>query len=117
MLSPSIKLIECPRDAIQGISNFICTEEKVEYYQSLLKVGFDTLDCGSFVSPKVIPQMADTSKVISALDLSKTKTKRECTAAMLIFSKAINQITKAGRYSGWEDISHKKELNFFGIHF
>ncbi|MDA7699289.1 hydroxymethylglutaryl-CoA lyase, partial [Flavobacteriaceae bacterium] len=61
--------------AIQGISNFICTEEKVEYYQSLLKVGFDTLDCGSFVSPKVIPQMADTSKVISALDLSKTKTK------------------------------------------
>ena len=75
MLSPSIKLIECPRDAIQGISNFICTEEKVEYYQSLLKVGFDTLDCGSFVSPKVIPQMADTSKVISALDLSKTKTK------------------------------------------
>lgn len=75
MLSPSIKLIECPRDAIQGISNFICTKEKVEYYQSLLKVGFDTLDCGSFVSPKVIPQMADTSKVISALDLSKTKTK------------------------------------------
>ena len=75
MLSPSIKLIECPRDAIQGISNFICTDEKVEYYQSLLKVGFDTLDCGSFVSPKVIPQMADTSKVISALDLSKTKTK------------------------------------------
>jgi len=75
MLSPSIKLIECPRDVIQGISNFICTEEKVEYYQSLLKVGFDTLDCGSFVSPKVIPQMADTSKVISALDLSKTKTK------------------------------------------
>jgi hydroxymethylglutaryl-CoA lyase len=75
MLSPSIKLIECPRDAIQGISNFICTVEKVEYYQSLLKVGFDTLDCGSFVSPKVIPQMADTSKVISALDLSKTKTK------------------------------------------
>jgi hydroxymethylglutaryl-CoA lyase len=75
MLSPSIKLIECPRDAIQGISNFICKEEKVEYYQSLLKVGFDTLDCGSFVSPKVIPQMADTSKVISALDLSKTKTK------------------------------------------
>ena len=75
MLSPSIKLIECPRDAIQGISNFICTEEKVEYYQSLLKVGFDTLDCGSFVSPKVIPQMADTSNVISALDLSKTKTK------------------------------------------
>lgn len=68
-------MIECPRDAIQGISNFICTEEKVEYYQSLLKVGFDTLDCGSFVSPKVIPQMADTSKVISALDLSKTKTK------------------------------------------
>src|SRR5210317_1885192 len=75
MLSPSIKLIECPRDAIQGISNFICTEEKVEYYQSLLKVGFDTLDCGSFVSPKAIPQMADTSEVIKSLDCSNTHTK------------------------------------------
>tara|TARA_B110000027_G_C16122521_1_gene304177 strand:+ start:10549 stop:11421 length:873 start_codon:yes stop_codon:yes gene_type:complete len=75
MPSKPIKLIECPRDALQGISNFISTADKVLYYQSLLKVGFDTLDCGSFVSPKVIPQMADTAEVINKIDLTQTKTK------------------------------------------
>jgi len=70
-----IKLIECPRDAMQGIKTFIPTETKVQYAQKLLDVGFDTLDVGSFVSPKAIPQMKDTSEVISNLDMSETKTK------------------------------------------
>lgn len=71
----SIKLIECPRDAMQGWVHFIPTEQKVKYLDELLTVGFDTLDCGSFVSPKAIPQMADTAVVIPQLDLSKTRTK------------------------------------------
>ncbi len=70
-----IKLIECPRDAMQGIKTFIPTEKKVQYIQSLLRCGFDTIDFGSFVSPKAIPQMADTAKVLSKLDLSTTKSK------------------------------------------
>ena len=65
-----IKLIECPRDAMQGWKKFIPTEMKVEYINSLLKVGFDTIDFGSFVSPKAIPQMADTAEVLKQLDLS-----------------------------------------------
>ena len=59
-----MKLIECPRDAMQGISTFIPTDVKVEYLNTLLKVGFDTIDIGSFVSPKAIPQMADTAEVL-----------------------------------------------------
>ncbi|MDT0687117.1 hydroxymethylglutaryl-CoA lyase [Autumnicola psychrophila] len=70
-----IKLIECPRDAMQGIKSFIPTEKKVQYIQSLLRCGFDTIDFGSFVSPKAIPQMADTSEVLKQLDLSRTKSK------------------------------------------
>jgi hydroxymethylglutaryl-CoA lyase len=70
-----IKIIECPRDAMQGIKPFIPTDRKVAYIQSLLRVGFDTLDFGSFVSPKAIPQMQDTAEVLSKLDLSATKTK------------------------------------------
>ncbi len=70
-----IKLIECPRDAMQGIKTFIPTEKKVQYIQSLLRCGFDTIDFGSFVSPKAIPQMADTAEVLSKLDLSTTKSK------------------------------------------
>ena len=70
-----IKLIECPRDAMQGIKTFIPTEKKVQYIQSLLRCGFDTIDFGSFVSPKAIPQMADTAEVLSKLDLSSTKSK------------------------------------------
>ena len=70
-----IKIIECPRDAMQGIKTFIPTERKVAYIQSLLRVGFDTLDVGSFVSPKAIPQMADTAAVLAQLDLSQTRSK------------------------------------------
>ena len=71
----NIKIIECPRDAMQGIKTFIPTEKKVQYIQSLLRCGFDTIDFGSFVSPKAIPQMADTAEVLSQLDLSKTRSK------------------------------------------
>ena len=70
-----VKLIECPRDAMQGIKGWIPTENKVQYIQSLLRVGFDTIDFGSFVSPKAIPQMVDTVEVLAQLDLSKTTSK------------------------------------------
>lgn len=70
-----IKFIECPRDAMQGIPILIPTEKKIKYIQSLLEVGFDVIDFGSFVSPKVIPQMADTSEVLKGLDLTNTKSK------------------------------------------
>lgn len=71
-----VKIIECPRDAMQGIkSHFIATEKKVLYINSLLKVGFDTIDFGSFVSPKAIPQMRDTAAVLSKLDRSKSTSK------------------------------------------
>lgn len=74
-MSDSVKIIECPRDAMQGIKSFIPTLEKVQYLQALLRVGFHTIDFGSFVSPKAIPQMQDTAAVLSLLDLSKTRTK------------------------------------------
>ncbi len=70
-----IKLIECPRDAMQGIKTFIPTSLKIQYIQSLLRCGFDTIDFGSFVSPKAIPQMADTAEVLQGLDLSSAKSK------------------------------------------
>lgn len=70
-----IKIIECPRDAMQGIKTFIPTEQKVAYIQSILRVGFDTIDFGSFVSPKAIPQMQDTAEVLAQLDLSQTRSK------------------------------------------
>jgi hydroxymethylglutaryl-CoA lyase len=74
-MSSTVKIIECPRDAMQGIKSFIPTSKKVQYIQSLLRVGFDTIDFGSFVSPKAIPQMVDTAEVLSLLDLSKTSSK------------------------------------------
>lgn len=70
-----IKIIECPRDAMQGIKTFIPTARKVSYIQALLRVGFDSIDFGSFVSPKAIPQMQDTAAVLDQLDLSKTDSK------------------------------------------
>ncbi len=71
-----VKIIECPRDAMQGIkSHFISTDDKVKYINALLNVGFDTIDFGSFVSPKAIPQMRDTVDVLNRLDLSSTKSK------------------------------------------
>ena len=70
-----MKLIECPRDAMQGIHEFIETEKKVAYINSILKCGFDTVDFGSFVSPKAIPQMRDTAHVLEQLDLNSTSSK------------------------------------------
>jgi hydroxymethylglutaryl-CoA lyase len=70
-----VKIIECPRDAMQGIKAFIPTQKKAQYIQSLLRVGFDTIDFGSFVSPKSIPQMQDTAQVLEVLDLSQTTSK------------------------------------------
>ncbi|MCW5517542.1 hydroxymethylglutaryl-CoA lyase [Muriicola sp. Z0-33] len=74
-MSEKVKIIECPRDAMQGIKAFIPTEEKVVYLQSLLNCGFDTIDFGSFVSPRAIPQMVDTASVLAQLDLSETQSK------------------------------------------
>jgi hydroxymethylglutaryl-CoA lyase len=71
----TIKLIECPRDAMQGWKPFIPTQKKIEYINSLLKVGFDTIDFGSFVSPKAIPQMADTREVVDSLEPGVGSTK------------------------------------------
>ncbi|MNK32683.1 Hydroxymethylglutaryl-CoA lyase YngG [compost metagenome] len=75
MSQNQFKLVECPRDAMQGLNDFVPTQLKSEYLNLLLQVGFDTLDFGSFVSPKAIPQMADTAAVLANLDLSNTKTK------------------------------------------
>ena len=70
-----MKIIECPRDAMQGIDEFIPTEKKINYINQLLKVGFDTIDFGSFVSPKAIPQLRDTAEVLAGLQLSDSKSK------------------------------------------
>jgi hydroxymethylglutaryl-CoA lyase len=74
-MSQTIKLIECPRDAMQGIYRFIPTDLKAKYINTLLKVGFDTIDFGSFVSAKAIPQLKDTAELVKKLDLSNTKSK------------------------------------------
>jgi hydroxymethylglutaryl-CoA lyase len=74
-MNSSLKIIECPRDAMQGWKNLISTEKKIRYINSLLKVGFDTIDFGSFVSPKAIPQMADTKEVIGHLQFEVSRTK------------------------------------------
>ena len=73
-----IKLIECPRDAMQGIKEWIPTDKKVSYINKLLEVGFDTIDFGSFVSPKAIPQMKDTAEVLSQLILTEDSSKHDC---------------------------------------
>ena len=70
-----IHMVECPRDAMQGWKHFISAAKKVEYINALLKVGFDTIDFGSFVSPKAIPQMADTKEVISQLSMVNSRSK------------------------------------------
>lgn len=97
-----VKIIECPRDAMQGIKTFIPTKLKVQYIQSLLRCGFDTIDFGSFVSPKAIPQMADTAEVLSRLDLSKTKSK----LLAIIANKR-----------GAEDAAKHTEINYLGYPF
>ncbi|GAA4812306.1 hydroxymethylglutaryl-CoA lyase [Litoribaculum gwangyangense] len=101
-MSEDIKIIECPRDAMQGIKQFIPTEQKVQYIQSLLRVGFDTIDFGSFVSPKAIPQMVDTAEVLSRLDLTKTSSKLLAIIANV---------------RGAEDASQYGEINYLGYPF
>ncbi len=97
-----IKLIECPRDAMQGLKEFIPTETKANYINQLLKAGFDTIDFGSFVSPKAIPQMRDTAEVLSMLDLSQTKTK--------LLAIVANQ-------RGANDASQFEEIQYLGYPF
>ncbi|MDO6758805.1 hydroxymethylglutaryl-CoA lyase [Tamlana sp. 2_MG-2023] len=101
-MSAPIKIIECPRDAMQGIKQFIPTAQKVQYIQSLLRVGYDAIDFGSFVSPKAIPQMVDTAEVLSQLDLSKTSSKL----------LAIIANTR-----GAVDASQHKEIDYLGYPF
>ena len=74
-MSSTIKIVECARDAMQGLPEFIPTENKISYINQLLKIGFDTIDFGSFVSPKAIPQLKDTAEVLAGLDLTETSSK------------------------------------------
>lgn len=74
-MSNQVRITECPRDAMQGIMEFIPTDLKIRYHNALLKCGFETLDFGSFVSPKAVPQLADTAEVVEALNLDETETK------------------------------------------
>ena len=97
-----VKIIECPRDAMQGIHEFIPTAEKVAYLNQLLKVGFDTIDFGSFVSPKAIPQLKDTAEVLAQLDLSEPSSK--------LLAIVANQ-------RGAEDAAHFDEIQYLGYPF
>lgn len=97
-----IKLIECPRDAMQGLHDFIETDVKAKYINQLLKVGFDTIDFGSFVSPKAIPQLRDTAEVLSKLDLSSTNSK--------LLSIVANK-------RGAEDAVNFEEIDYLGFPF
>lgn len=97
-----MKIIECPRDAMQGIHEFIPTEQKIAYINQLLKVGFDTLDFGSFVSPKAIPQLKDTKEVLSKLELSATNTKL---------------LAITGNKRGAEEAVEFDEVNYLGFPF
>ncbi len=95
-----VKIIECPRDAMQGIKRFIPTEDKITYIRSLLDVGFDTVDFGSFVSPKAIPQMRDTARVVQALDVEGKSTKLLAIIANLRGARDAVQFDKI-RYLGY----------------
>lgn len=97
-----LKIIECPRDAMQGIKEFIPTTTKIDYINELLKVGFDTVDFGSFVSPKAIPQMKDTADVLGKLDLSKSHSK--------LLAIVANE-------RGAQDASSFDEIQYFGYPF
>lgn len=74
-IKSEVTLVECPRDAMQGLKEFIPTADKIRYINALLKVGFDTIDFGSFVSPAAVPQMRDTAEVFDQLELSSSKSK------------------------------------------
>lgn len=97
-----VKITECPRDAMQGIAEFIPTQSKIAYQNLLLKCGFDILDCGSFVSAKAIPQMRDTAELLGALDLSNTKTKL---------------LTIVANERGVEDAVHFEQVSYVGYPF
>jgi len=101
-MSQKIKLVECPRDAMQGLHEFIPTELKAAYINLLLQVGFDTIDFGSFVSPKAIPQLRDTAEVLAQLDLSNTETKLLAIVANL---------------RGVEEAVKHQEINYLGFPF
>lgn len=97
-----IKIIECPRDAMQGIHTFIPTQVKINYINTLLKVGFDTLDCGSFVSAKAIPQLADTAVVLKSINLDSSKTKL---------------LTIVGNLRGAKEASEFEKVSYLGFPF
>ena len=101
-MSQKVKLTECPRDAMQGIHTFIPTEIKAAYINLLLQVGFDTIDFGSFVSPKAIPQMLDTAEVLKKLDLSTTRSKLLAIIA---------------NYRGAEEAVQHEEITYLGYPF
>ncbi len=101
-MSDIIKIVECPRDAMQGIHEFISTDLKVEYINQLIRVGYDTIDFGSFVSPKAIPQMRDTAEVLSKLDLTNTPSKL---LAIIANSR------------GAEDVVQFEEITYLGYPF
>lgn len=88
MTRNSVDIVECPRDAMQGLHDFIPTQKKIAYLQDLLQVGFHSLDFGSFVSPQAIPQLKDTPEVLAGLDLAKTQTKLLAIVANLRGAKA-----------------------------
>ncbi|HEV3222326.1 MAG TPA: hydroxymethylglutaryl-CoA lyase [Puia sp.] len=93
-----VKLVECPRDAMQGWAHFIPTAKKIEYLNELLQVGFDSLDFGSFVSPKAIPQMADTKQVITNINPLNSKTR------LLAITANTRGAAEAAAYSDIRDI-------------
>ncbi|AMR32062.1 hydroxymethylglutaryl-CoA lyase [Mucilaginibacter sp. PAMC 26640] len=99
---PDTKITECPRDAMQGLTEFIPTNVKAEYINLLLQVGFDTIDFGSFVSPKAVPQMRDTKEVLRKLDLSNTPSKLLAIVA---------------NYRGAEEAASHEEITFLGYPF
>jgi hydroxymethylglutaryl-CoA lyase len=100
--TPRIKITECPRDAMQGLTEFVPTDVKAAYINLLLQVGFDTIDFGSFVSPKAIPQMRDTAGVLSKLDLSNTQSKLLAIIA---------------NYRGAEEAASYDEITYLGYPF
>jgi hydroxymethylglutaryl-CoA lyase len=95
-----MKIIECPRDAMQGLHKFIPTEVKISYINQLLQVGFDTIDFGSFVSPKAIPQLSDTAEVLANLDLESTSSKLLAIIANV---------------RGAEDAARHKQIDYLGF--
>ncbi len=101
-MASALQITECPRDAMQGIHNFIPTETKAAYINLLLQVGFDTIDFGSFVSPKAIPQMQDTAQVLQKLDLSSSRSKLLAIIA---------------NYRGAEDAAQHEEITYLGFPF